>query len=201
MLHDLLFPSLKGSWGKLDFGKESLAVTDEPNPFLDPKFCGEWAEKLHKRDGIDFSYGGYLEDRSNLWRGHYMKPDHAWHLGIDYNVPVGTPIHLPFNAPLIASVMDRDQNGGWGGKLIFKRLDKFLIIGHLAKEGLAAKVGMNYSAGSIVGRIGATEENGNWFPHLHVQGVAGRNEPREVDGYGKLYSGIEADYPNPESEF
>lgn len=198
-LHELLFPSLKNQrWGYINFGEESFAVKGNPNPLLTPEAQTEWVQRLHARNNIEFSYGGYLEDRSNLWRGHYMAPGATWHLGIDYNVPAGTPIHLPCNAPLIASVADKDQNGGWGGKLIFKRLDKFLIFGHLAHKSMASKVGFNFVAGDLIGHIGESSENGNWFPHLHLQVVAGRNEPREVDGYSKLYSGMESDYPRPD---
>lgn len=197
-MRNLLFPSLKdGRWGYLNLGEESRALPSDDNHLLDPSKCAEWVESLHHRNGIDFSYGGYMEDRSHLWRGHYMKPGYTWHLGIDFNIPAGTVVCLPERCVLERSVMDADRNGGWGGQLVFRIFgvdNYFLVLGHLADIVSEEKI---YEAGAPVGQIAAAPFNGNWHPHLHVQ--ACRNRPdAQLDGYSKLYDGVENDFPRPD---
>ena len=207
-MKNLLFPTLIGTWGYIDFGREALleqatnSLVPENNPFLDPDYCKDWVRQLHKRDGIDFSSGGYLEDRSFLWRGHYMKHGHMWHLGTDYNVPAGTPVALPCPGVLLSSKVDPDQNGGWGGKLIFllkrERVWRCMIFGHLDK--IVNEV-REYKAGEIIGEVAEKEKNGNWFPHLHIQSVGSNKNPELVDGYGPIYAEIGIDFPRPELGF
>lgn len=150
--------------------------------------------RVHERLGIEFSYGGYLEDRSFLMRDHYQKVGWTWHLGIDYTVPAGTPVHIPMGATLASFTVDKDQDGGWGGKAVFKAQDHFLIFGHLNK--ITPK--HSYEAGDLIGTIAPFESNGGWFPHLHVQAVRSYLNPHEVDGYARLYEGIDLDFPRPD---
>jgi len=199
-MHKLLFPSLKGTWGYVNFGEESLSLRKEKsNPLLMPTACGKWVQALHKKYSIDYSYGGYMEDRSNLWRGHYMLPGYTWHLGIDYTVPIGTPVVLPFDAVLVRSIVDTDQDGGWGGKTFFKLDNHIIIFAHMDR--IATRLGQ-CKAGDIIGFIADELNNGGWFPHLHVQAVRSADpllDPLEVDGYDRLRTGIEHDFPRPDT--
>jgi len=195
-LHHLLFPELKDrSWGYVNFNEEALAIEDDPK-ILDPEESGHWVEKLHKSRKIDYSYGGYFEDRAFLMRGHYQKPGETWHFGIDYTVPVGAPVYLPWDADLMFMTHDPDQHGGWGGKMIFRlRNNHFAIFAHLAKSDAGRE---DCRKGDFVGSIGDISCNGGWFPHLHLQIVAPHLDPNVVDGYGRLYDGVEKDFPRPE---
>jgi hypothetical protein len=165
------------------------------NPFLDPNLCERFKNIVHKIMGVEYSWGGYMEDRSKLWADSYLKPGEATHLGIDYYVPAGTFVHLPCSGTLLYSHDDKDQNGGWGGKLIFCTKNGYLILGHLDGQHMANEIDKIHQFGDIVGVVADADKNGGWNPHLHLQ-VALIYNP-EVDGYAKPYDGIERDFPDP----
>ena len=202
-LHDLLFPELaSGRWGVINLNEIAedlvplvMPLMDQPkNPFLDPEYCEGWKNFVHKIKGLDYSEGGYLEDRSTVWDGHYHEDGSVWHLGVDFYVPADIPVHLPCAAKLVHVFVDPDQRGGWGGKLIFQREDGlYFILGHLHM--VTRKIGEDFPKGAVVGMIGPSFCNGGWSPHLHVQCMT-KLEP-DVDGYGALYDGIEKDFPDP----
>ena len=141
MLHRKLFPQLADRrWGSIDL--DALARIDFPgsgrargdNPLNDPEVCRGWVERLHERMGVESSFGGYLEDRSHLWRGHYQEASGRFvHLGVDYNVPAGTEVFAPCPLVVHEARADPDQDGGWGGRVIFRvpGSDLFVILAHL----------------------------------------------------------------------
>jgi hypothetical protein len=198
-LEELLFPQLFGKWAEVNLNALSLAHDKAEVPDTSPETADHWVNILHKTLGVNYSWGGYLEHRDHLLRGHYMATynnDHFWHLGIDYNVPAGTIVHMPCDGELLYNKSDMDQDGGWGGKMIFKiKDDCYLILGHLKLYDWDDKV--HFKKGDAVARIGGSEENGNWFPHLHIQCMTKLDF--EVDGYSPNYEGIEKDYPNPKT--
>lgn len=189
-----LFPDLLGKkWTEVSldaFAREDFK--GDENPLLDPQKCDEWVVNIARKKGVDFTYGGYLEDRGYLWRGHYLPPGPQAHLGVDYNVPAGTRVSLLADGQVV-HIGREAIFGGWGGLLVFK-LDKppvkgadYLYYGHLKWDDTVS-VGQKLKAGDTVGYIGEPHENGVWFPHLHVQLVcAERKEkapkPELVDGY------------------
>lgn len=96
------------------------------------------------------------------------------------------------------SFLDPDQNGGWGGKLIFELTSgfaqgNFMVLGHL--KDIPKDIGTKYSPGEIVGVVAGADTNGGWGPHLHFQLC--REFVPDVDGYAALYEGIEKDFPDP----
>lgn len=204
-LHHRLFPQLvKSKWGKIDINDIAIDLNKllapmlkmlGKNPFLDPYVCEQWKEFIHKIKEIDYSWGGYLEDRSTIWKGHYHAEGVTTHVGVDYYVPTGTEVHLPVDAVLMDCAYDPDPCGGWGGKLIFTHNNGHFLLGHL-KE-IVAEPGKRYKAGDVIGVVAEPEKNGGWSPHLHVQCMREYNP--DVDGYLSNYSGIEKDYPNPET--
>jgi hypothetical protein len=187
-----LFPQLdKAVWGELNLNTQALRTcveTEERNILLDPRICQKWLELVHLLNGVDYSFGGYLESRSFLWRGHYHKPDSFIHLGIDYNVPAGTVVRWPYVSEVVDSWHDPDQDGGWGGRIILRYAamdsanpvssvvhERFTIIGHLEPESMAKKgdiIRPKDSDRHFIGVVGEPNVNGNWFPHLHVQGIS-----------------------------
>lgn len=194
-----MFPTLKGSWGTLNLEEIArdlmalLGLNDKsPNPFLNPHYCEAWKNFLLKIKGVDYAWGGYMEDRSAVWRGSYLEAGCAHHVGVDYYVALGTPLYVPRRAKLIHSVMDQDQEGGWGGKLTFEWEGGYFMLAHL--DNIVTDVGRVYE-NEQVATIGSPEVNGGWSPHLHLQCM--REPWFEVDGYMKLYDEIEKDYPDP----
>lgn len=195
MLQHLLFPQLKGTWGEVNF--DAIARQNNFDADAASSIDHHWVDLLHQRMGIDYSYGGYMEYRSFLLRNHYHKDlgtDHFWHLGIDYTVPVFSAVHMPVDGTLVDSGTNNDQDGGWGGRLIFQLADgSYLLLGHL--DGFVNERRL-YKKGEDVALVGPREVNGGWFPHLHVQRCRVFNP--DVDGYSHMYEGIYLDYPDPE---
>lgn len=196
-LHHLLFPQLEGdTWAEVNLNEIALAY-DHSDARATAEEDAHLVVELHKELGVDNSWGGWMEGRHHLLRHHYNKdvdPDHFWHLGIDYNVPVHTNVHLPIDAELVYSNQDTDQNGGWGGKVIFKYNKGYFILGHLDCIVTEKRV---YQKGEVVGRVADSDLNGNWFPHLHIQCMTVYNA--DVDGYSVKYAGMEDDFPNPKT--
>ena len=150
--------------------------------------------QVHQKYNIDFSYGGWMEDRSVLWHGSYLEAENSYtHLGVDINVPTGTEIVVDFDAEVVKIDDDYPEEGGWGPKVIVKNLTLpiYLIYAHLDRE-IKCQVGDKLKTGQIFAKVGKAPFNGNWFPHLHVQTItaeyyknlADNNSWSELDGYG-----------------
>ncbi|MBI3440341.1 MAG: peptidoglycan DD-metalloendopeptidase family protein [Proteobacteria bacterium] len=204
-----IFPDLaRATWAEVSLDALSRQeFNGKSNPLIDPQQCDDWVKKIAAQHHVDYTYGGYLEDRSHLWRGHYLPKGPQAHLGVDYNVPAGTKVIILSDAEVMH--VGRDGSfGGWGGVLVF-RLDKppykgadYLYYGHLAWDDTVS-LGQKLKAGTLVGHIGKPHENGVWFPHLHVQMVSEREmkrakngNPEAVDGYRSPPVSKE-DFPDP----
>jgi len=154
---------------------------------------------------IDYFYGGFLEDRTYLWRNHPTeKGESLIHLGTDYTVPFGTPVCLPKPGEVYHIMFDPENKIGWGGRLIFKlEGGNYLLFGHL-KQDIKLQLGQPIKEGEIVGIIGETTENGNWWPHLHAQLMNSQfmvnyvNKFNNIDGYAPANSDEIRNVFNPE---
>jgi len=197
----MIFPKLKGKkFGYVNLNLEALEwsktnnVNESENPLTDPGKCQSFVEALHKKYNIDFSYGGWMEDRSFLWRGWYLDESKMFtHLGVDLNVPAGTEVAVDFEAEVVAVMDDYPLDGGWGPHVILKNLDKdiYILYAHLDRD-IFCKVGDKLATGQIFAKVGHAPENGNWFPHVHVQAIEAKyfeqirdtNGWEDFDGYG-----------------
>ena len=93
-----IFPNLKpGKWIRLDLNEKSKTANDTSLDLTNPKLCKYWISTLNFREKARYSFGGFLEDRSNLWKDiDYLKSSNAFtHLGVDYTVPVGAEVAIP----------------------------------------------------------------------------------------------------------
>jgi murein DD-endopeptidase MepM/ murein hydrolase activator NlpD len=206
MLHQRLFPQFaERHWARVnldalarfDFPDESRIRAD--NPLNDPEKCTEWIKGIHKQLGADFSFGGYLEDRSHLWRGHYQEDAGSFlHLGIDYNVPAGTEVFSVGDLVVHEVWTDPDQDGGWGGRVILQVVDShfYVIYSHLDPSLLPGR-GAILKSGERIGLVGRPEVNGGWYPHLHLQCCDGE-PPADLDGYAAGSLSEVKHYPDPE---
>lgn len=207
-----IFPDLKGRLGYVNLNVESRKMFDakvyrEYNPLLDPSVCEKFVTDIHRREEMDFSYGGYLEDRSHLWRGHYQEKTGAFtHLGVDFNVPVNTAVSVPVPSEVVYTLKDGDEDGGWGGMVVLKTkvVGVHYLFAHLRRETLPS-VGSVLPRGSMAGLVAGYPENGNWYPHLHMQVLSPKAlainglDFRKIDGYAKWSPNLEELYPNPMS--
>lgn len=148
----------------LSFGKES-PMKDSRNQDL--------LLKAILQDYKNPCYGGFMEDRSELWRG-FENSKKIIHLGIDINnLLPGTPVTTPMKAVVVHACFDDFKFNGWGGRIILYLQTpylgcNYLMYGHLAHANLPL-VGTTFDANDIVGYVGNVKENGGWFCHLHVQ--------------------------------
>ncbi|HZS42902.1 MAG TPA: peptidoglycan DD-metalloendopeptidase family protein [Candidatus Paceibacterota bacterium] len=197
----MIFPTLKNkAFGYVNLNTEAeLWLKDQKpalkeNALLDPEVNTKMVADVHKKYGIDFSYGGWMEDRSFLGRGTYLEPLNTYlHLGVDINAPVGTEIAADFNAEVILIDDDYPEEGGWGPRVMLKHQSKpvYFIYGHLDKE-ISFTKGEKITKGQVFARIGKAPYNGNWFPHVHVQVIREdfykqlekENAVEDLDGYG-----------------
>ena len=186
-----------GTFCELNLNAEALTtfVAFEPNPLIDPIFCKHWVEHLHRKNGVKYSYGGYMENRRYLWRQTYLQPDRSIHLGIDINVPEFSLVLCPVPFTVLEIFSDTDQNGGWGQRVLVSTENGLVIFAHL--YGCQLTVDEHYSSFSCIGSVAPSQFNGGWFPHLHIQGLRSTSLLTKLDGYSHKYAEMEKDYPNP----
>jgi murein DD-endopeptidase MepM/ murein hydrolase activator NlpD len=183
--------------------------TTPPESFLDPSCIQHLLDEFHRQTNITWSYGGYLENRSTMLAASYLqKSGNFIHLGIDVNVPGGTIVQSTYDATVLLVDDDKDASGGWGPRVILQPtsgpyIDRVVVYGHL--EAVAVVTGDTVSPGDALGAIGSPPNNGNWFPHLHIQTVhqsyidTHQQWQRELDGYGhpNMRDSLQQWFPDP----
>jgi peptidoglycan LD-endopeptidase LytH len=155
---------------------DKVAAHSKKNPLLSPNDCQDMVNAMHERYRVRWSFGGWLEDRRTLWKGHYLEPDKFVHLGVDLNVPAGTRVAAGGKATVVRVDPDRDQDGGWGMRVIMQLHEggDLLIAAHLGQD-VRCKVGDVLGKTSEYGEVGADDVNGGWFPHLHIQAITAKH--------------------------
>ncbi|MGE5540795.1 MAG: peptidoglycan DD-metalloendopeptidase family protein [Bacillota bacterium] len=194
----MIFPKIEGQPGYVNLAlyapawlaRNGYEQTDE-NPLLDPDMCERMVQELHEELGIAYSYGGWLEDRTELWRGSYLDAmgPHL-HLGVDLNVPAGTHVACHRGGRVLRIDKDNEAHG-WGTRIFIRptdRQDVVLLYAHLGV--LSVREMEPIAPGDVFGLTGPASANGGWFPHLHVQALSReaydlfKKEPDALDGYG-----------------
>ena len=195
-----------------DRALEELAKSE----FLKPERKERLSEHAMRVLNADALYGGYLEDRSFLWKGSYMEPSKFLHLGVDIVAKAGSAVHIDVDAELMQIYDDTPEEHGWGTRLLFRIEDPYsnqewpgeytyLVFGHLAPiRWPYHQIGKKYKAGDQIGFLGTPEQNGGWSSHLHVQAIRGIIDefivnPALLDGYGELseLGPLSRRYPDP----
>ncbi len=199
----MLFPSLsEKKFGYVNLDTEARlwikkqGISSHPNPLIDPETCQHMVDDTHAKFNLDYSYGGWFEDRSFLWNGSYLDKAQTYiHLGVDFNVPAYTEIALDFSGTVVRVGDDHPLDGGWGPHVVVKHGQEplYFIFAHLDREKLC-KEGDALTPGAIFAKVGKAPYNGNWFSHLHLQCIDGAfyeqmekdNAFDSLDGYGLL---------------
>ena len=122
--------------------------------------------------GIDASFGGYMEDHSFLWQGTYLGGSgDELHLGIDYNVPAGSPVAVPFDGTVVRCDDDTPEPWGWGPRVFIETTETIefepptryvYAFAHLAD--IRVRRGQTIQAGTQIAVVGESSINGGWFP-------------------------------------
>ena len=105
--------------------------------------------------------------------GNEKKESRTIHLGIDFWLPAGTPVHAPLKGEVVLAENDAGDKE-YGGLIILKHevkeLTFFSLYGHLSvASAIGRVVGEIIEAGELIGDLGNYPENGNWPPHLHFE--------------------------------
>lgn len=192
----MIFPTLRGTRCGYANVAEYAAVWLRGkglsgNPLLDPTVCQQMIDDLHAELGVTWSYGGWLEDRSALWHGSYItERDTPLHLGVDLNVPAGTPLGATRALHVLRIDSDHPEPHGWGTRMVARVLGTpvVLLFAHLQR--VQGEVGTVLSPGDCFAEVGTPDQNGGWYSHLHVQAMHEADDVMclerllEVDGYG-----------------
>lgn len=171
-----LLPQNKKVFKYVDLGKLHV----QQNPRLNTSSIDGQLKLLDIATGHDPSvgtYGGFLEDRTELWRVEYppVAGRPTWHLGLDINnLEAGEAVcSLTYGVVVDVFVDNADvKSNGWGGRIIIMSGGQFVLYGHLSHESIVSadmKVGTAVKRGQVIGKVGSTDVNGHWFAHLHIQ--------------------------------
>ncbi len=174
-----LFPSLrKEEICPLDLSVSSLWLGDREEA-LDLDLFQYKIERLQREVPEKIIAGGYLEPRALYGTeaytrmGNHGKESRTIHLGVDFWVAEGTPVHAPFDGQVITAANDKGDKE-YGGLIILKHLEEgisfYTLYGHQTIASIKQlKPGDPIKKGQELSRIGNYPENGNWSPHLHFQ--------------------------------
>jgi len=135
--------------------------------------------QLQKKHPNAIIGGGYTEPRlvynteAYQKNGNDKKESRTIHLGIDFWLPAGTPVHAPLEGEVVIAENDAGDKE-YGGLIILKHevkeLTFYSLYGHLSVASATSRVvGEIIEAGELIGNLGNYPENGNWPPHLHFE--------------------------------
>lgn len=130
-----------------------------------------------KQAGMQYGYGGYLEDREVYRRSPLFavspEESRSIHLGIDVWTEAGKTIHAPIKS-IVHSFANNDNYGDYGPTIILEHklegINFYTLYGHLDPESIVNLYeGKPVEEGEPFCRVGNFPVNGDWPPHLHFQ--------------------------------
>lgn len=165
---------------KIDLSAGSLLVKN-PEVLSSLKNFNEVIFGEIEKAGADVGIGEYAEARlcytSPLFCSRDERPGAGRniHLGIDLFIKEGTPVRVPFEGK-VHSFRDNNNYQDYGPTVILEHefdegeVHFFSLFGHLSRDSLVnLKPGQKIEKGELLGKVGASYENGGWPPHLHFQ--------------------------------
>ncbi|NND15466.1 MAG: peptidoglycan DD-metalloendopeptidase family protein [Eudoraea sp.] len=141
-----------------------------------PDECEAYITSELIRLGRNVACGGYLEERL-IYRSQLFVEEgekvRSIHLGMDFWCKAGTPVYVPVEG-VLHGFKDNNDPGNYGPTIILAHSTQditwYSLYGHLSRGSLKnLEIGQYMPAGSILGKIGTKEENGEYAPHLHFQ--------------------------------
>ncbi len=174
--HDLRTTAVLG----LDFSAGSTLVASNPadnaaGPFTQRVFAAI------RQAGAALGAGGYDEARviyatEAFSGGRVTDERRTVHIGLDLTLPAGSPLYAPFDG-VVHGFEDATARLDYGPMIVLRHeipgsepLSFYTLYGHLDRGSLEGlHVGKAIRAGARIGAIGAPSENGEWWPHVHVQ--------------------------------
>jgi 4-aminobutyrate aminotransferase-like enzyme/Ser/Thr protein kinase RdoA (MazF antagonist) len=175
-----------------------------------PDEASRWWDAYCAEHGIALGVGPWGEARnvynSELFTSRFVEGQRRdRHIGLDLFMPAGTKLYCPL-AGVVKSIEIEDESFGYGCAVAIEHAPQgcpgfTTLWGHLAHEAATRlKSGDRIEAGSLVGEIGASGENGGWVPHLHLQiSTDPTLAARDIPGAGEVeYLDVWRElFPNP----
>lgn len=177
---DILFPSLnKQEVINVDMSVGSTWL-GHASKFGDVDFAKYKFGQLQSLNEYAIVAGGYLEHRgvytsdAYIQEGNNGKNYRSVHLGVDFWVAEGTPVHALFDGK-VKVVHNNANDKDYGPTIILEHTPDngptfYSLYGHLSVSSLSLLiVDQPVKAGQLIAYIGSPVENGGWLPHLHLQ--------------------------------
>ena len=144
--------------------------------------------KIFKEDNSNIGIGLYNEKRKVYKGPNFISELNTnerrnIHLGVDIFIDKGTDLFAPIDGKIII-LKNNNFKYDYGPTLVlehsFKNNKFYTLYGHLSKIMFQKlKIGKKIKKGDWIGKIGNSNENGKWLPHLHFQiilDLLGQNE-------------------------
>ena len=167
---------------------EKTAVLDlSAGSFLSAKTDGVSLEKQQnildeylRENNAEIGIGKYTEARSLYAAKEFLnnsidgQEKRTIHLGIDVFAPSGTSIYAPIDG-VVHQLQDNQSPLDYGPTVILRHKftdgpEFFTLYGHLGRECLQQlQIGQVIKGGMPLAKIGNSNENGGWLPHVHFQ--------------------------------
>ena len=195
----------------LDLSYSSATAVNTPEA-QDTKALNASIADAMAKAGASIAIGGYGEARPIYTGAAFgrnsdkpLAPIRTHHLGVDISLAAGTP----FYAPMDGTVWDVGYAADpldYGGYVILEHTipsgeQFYSLYGHLERASLThLEEGGKVAAGGLIGRVGGYDENGGWWPHIHLQlmtetPVRDSTPPGACEAV--LFEAARSLYPNP----
>ena len=180
----------------LDKNKSILKLSSD-SPLLkgnpDNSSLKKRVNKIFKEDNSRIGIGLYNEKRKVYKGPNFISELNTnerrnIHLGIDIFIDQGTDLFAPIDGKIII-LKNNNFKYDYGPTLVlehsFKKYKFYTLYGHLSKIMFQKlKIGKKIKKGEWIGKIGNSNENGKWLPHLHFQIIL------DLLGHDKNFPGV-----------
>ncbi len=163
----------------LDLSVGSRMLGADPAALETPRLT-ETIARTMKEAGAAVGVGRYDEARAIYTTGAFAAGGsptaerRAVHLGVDLSVAPGSVVRAPLDGT-VHTVADNAAPKDYGPLVILRHRiqtgeEFFTLYGHLDPESVAGlRPGRELRAGEAFAAVGAPPQNGDWWPHVHVQ--------------------------------
>jgi 4-aminobutyrate aminotransferase-like enzyme/Ser/Thr protein kinase RdoA (MazF antagonist) len=155
-----------------------------PALWSDNRLCAQKIERRIADADAQFGVGCYDETRGFYASDVFVQPGNdgpSWrtvHVGLDLFTRPGTPVLAPLDG-VVHSVAVNDNPLDYGPTIVLAHRAGsggpafYTLYGHLSTDSASTlRVGAPIHRGAVIARVGMSNENGGWPPHLHFQLIA-----------------------------
>lgn len=145
-----------------------------------------------KKNNAEVAFGGYIEGRTLYQRSAIFKNDliheRNIHIGMDLWIKAGTPVLAALDGK-IHSFKNNIGLGDYGPTIILEHEIEnqkfYTLYGHLSLESIEGiSIGDFFKKGEYLAKIGNSDVNGDYAPHLHFQII------KNIEHYWGDYPGV-----------